>query len=211
MTADATVSPRSYGGRSVADRKAERRARFLDAGLTVFAERTYANSTISDVCAAAGLSRRQFYEEFRDREHLLTALYDSIFADNRTAIAQALTAAPSGDIRRIADVAMRALVESVGTDPRRAQVAFVEVVGVSAAMEAHRAQSREEWVRFFEALVRTYFPDAIEPPGGWRLAGTAFVGAVTYIVHQWAVESPRGPVEPLVGILVTILVALAQS
>ncbi|MBF6480002.1 TetR/AcrR family transcriptional regulator, partial [Nocardia cyriacigeorgica] len=65
----------NYAGRSVAERRAERRALFLEAGLTVFAEKTYAASSISDVCAVAGLSRRQFYEQYTGREELLVDVY----------------------------------------------------------------------------------------------------------------------------------------
>jgi AcrR family transcriptional regulator len=48
----------------------------LHAGLQVFGTYGYANTSISDVCRAAGVTTRHFYEEFASREALLIATYD---------------------------------------------------------------------------------------------------------------------------------------
>ncbi|MFI6365740.1 TetR family transcriptional regulator [Nocardia sp. NPDC050630] len=39
----------------------------------IFAERGYADCSLADVCATAGLSKRQFSEEFQTREGALIA------------------------------------------------------------------------------------------------------------------------------------------
>lgn len=133
----------NYTGTSVAERQVERRALFIDAGLTVFAEKSYANSSLTDVCAVAGLSRRQFYEQFAGREELLVAVYDAVQDKAGAAVAEALAAAESDDVRALIDAAVRAYAKAITDDIRCAKVAFVDIVGVSPEIEKYRAQVRD--------------------------------------------------------------------
>ncbi|MEV0337791.1 TetR/AcrR family transcriptional regulator [Nocardia sp. NPDC050713] len=204
----AARSRHSYSGQSVAERQVERRALFFEAALTVFAEKTYAQSSITDLCAAAGLSRRQFYEQYSGREELLVEVYDRIHAQARAAVAEALAAAGTTDTRTLLDAGIRAYVGAVVGDIRKAKVAFVEIVGVSEAVELHRARVRDEWGAVVEVAAAA-LPDVRTPPGGWRVAMAAFIGAVNGVVHQWSLDEPRPPVDVLVDVLTTLLRALA--
>ena len=53
-----TVARRTYGGRSAADRRAERRERLLEAGLALFGTDGYATSSIEKLCTHAGTTGR---------------------------------------------------------------------------------------------------------------------------------------------------------
>jgi AcrR family transcriptional regulator len=195
----------------VAARKAERRSQFLDAALTVFTEKGYARSSVADVCAAAGLARSQFYAEFASREDLLLALYDRIQSDARDAMVSALAEVASSDLRELAAAAMAAFVESVGGDPRRAQISFVDIVGVSPRVEQHRLDQRVVWRGFFESTLRGVVGDGFVPPGGYEMASTAFIGALTALVHQWSTTDPRPPVGGLIDVMTTLLNALVSA
>ena len=72
---------RPYGGVSSEERTARRREQLLDAGLELFGTRGYAASSIRELCLAASLNRRYFYESFSTREELLRAVYDEIVTD----------------------------------------------------------------------------------------------------------------------------------
>ena len=52
------TAERTYAGRPVSDRAAERRRRFLDAALAEFSSTGYAKSSVTSICRTAGLSRR---------------------------------------------------------------------------------------------------------------------------------------------------------
>ncbi|MGI5216911.1 TetR/AcrR family transcriptional regulator [Nocardia sp. CA-290969] len=197
----------SYAGRSVAERRAERRALFVEAGLTVFAERSYAASSISDVCAAAGLSRRQFYEQYSGREELLVDVYDHVQRQARAAFREGLTDSGSSDPRALIEAGLRAYVQSITSDMRCVQVAFVEIVGVSEAVEAHRVRVREGWGEVVAAAAAAV-PEVRTPPGGWELAMAAFIGSVNGAVHHWSRSRPRPPVDELLAVLSALLMAL---
>ncbi|MGZ6827110.1 MAG: TetR/AcrR family transcriptional regulator, partial [Mycobacteriales bacterium] len=67
---------RVYGGRSEEERRADRRARLVAAGLELFGTEGWAGATIERLCAGAGVATRSFYEEFSSREALLRAVYE---------------------------------------------------------------------------------------------------------------------------------------
>lgn len=202
---------RTYGGMPVSARKAERRAQFLKAALEVFADKGYAKSSVADVCAAADLARGQFYDEFRSREDLLLALYDQIQADAREDIVAALGELETREPRDLIRAAMTAFVRSVGEDPRRTKLSYVDIVGVSQRVEEHRIEQRGVWNVFFESTLRETLGDDFVPPGGYLMASTAFIGALTAVVHQWSNTDPRPPVDGLVDLMTTILVSLASD
>ncbi|MFD3509658.1 TetR/AcrR family transcriptional regulator [Nocardia sp. NPDC058666] len=202
-----TRTRHNYSGTSVAERQIERRALFIEAGLSVFADKSYANSSLTDVCAAAGLSRRQFYEVFADREELLVAVYDWVQGRAQEAVAAALAVTDPTHHRDLVDAAIRAYTQAITSDLRYAKVAFVEIVGVSATVEQHRAQIRDRWGEVVVAIAAGR-DDVREPPGGWRVAMAAFIGAVNGAVHQWSLDDPRPSVDVLVEVFSTLLNAL---
>lgn len=201
---------RVYGGRPVADRRVERRNRFLDAALDVFATKGYATSSVTDVCAAAGLSRRQFYEEFTSRDDLLIAVYDRIQDGARAAVTEALTGLDSDDPWDVATAAITAYATAVA-DPRRAKVAFVEIVGVNDTVEQHRRMQRQLWAQVFEAGVRGLINADGTPPGGFTMASNALMGAANQLVHEWVLSDPQPPIADVIEVLTTILHALGTK
>ncbi|MEP9417192.1 TetR/AcrR family transcriptional regulator [Gordonia sp. VNQ95] len=199
------MADRTYGGRSVADRSAARRRQFLDAALEEFSTAGYAASSVTSICRTAALSRRQFYELFVDREALLIALYDEIQQGARDAVANALSASDSDDRRHLVTVAMRAFMASVVSDPRRAEVAFVQIVGVSPAVESHRLDDREVWVGFFTAAMAEYAHRT--PTDRDDDLAIAFVGALTSVIHRWSTDPAPDRVDAIVDLLADILLS----
>ncbi len=206
----ATVG-RQYGGRAVVERKAERRQRFLEAATRIFAERGYADCSLADVCAAAGLSKRQFYEEFHTREDVLVAAYDRIQDEAAGAVlARMRELDPRFDLTAAMTAVVTAYLESIGSDPYRAKLAFIEVVGVSDRMERHRRERRHAWASVLEShVVPAVAPGSrVRGAPGW--AASALIGAINGLAHEWVLADPRPAVAELVDLLVPIAMSLLE-
>ena len=194
------------------DRRADRRRKFLEAGVEVLGEKGYAATSVSDICTAAGLARNQFYGEFANREKLLIDVYDLIQSDLLTAVDTALRSVTDGDRREIVAAMMAAQLDSLGSDPRRARICYLEMVGVSDAVERHRARRREKWLQYFEQTLRAQVGADFVPPGGYRAAATAYLGALTELVSDWSRAAPPRPsVDAIVETMVAVLSAFVPD
>jgi AcrR family transcriptional regulator len=111
----------------------------LEAALEVFTAQGFHGTKVRDVCRQSGLTERYLYESFGNKEALLAALAEEIVADLIAAVGPAIELAATDLTGAVEEVA-RAVVHSLTDDPRRAQILFVEVVGVSREMEDMRRQ-----------------------------------------------------------------------
>jgi AcrR family transcriptional regulator len=195
-------SDRRYAGRTAQERRDERRARLLDAGLERFGTAGYAATTIEGLCAEASLNARYFYEQFRTREELLTAVYerhvDDVFDQVRAAVQD------GGDPEAVVVAGLRAFVEATLADERRARINYVEVVGVSAALEDRRRRVDQDYI---ELITRE---TAGLPTVGARTAeerrgiAVALVGAIDGLVLDWMSGDRGQPRDSIVDTLLAV-------
>ncbi len=202
---------RTYAGQAIEDRQKERRSRFLESGLTVFARDGYANSSVGTICREAGLSSRQFYEEFNGREALLIELVDVINTEAREAVLAAAAANAEGGIRRVVEEGLRGYIKSIGTDARRARVALVEAVGASPRVEEHRALERARWTDQMAVLAEAAATAGEIPGGDFELRIIAIIGAVNYAVYEWAIAEARPDLDHVTSVLTRVLIGAALA
>ncbi|MBF6173005.1 TetR/AcrR family transcriptional regulator [Nocardia blacklockiae] len=200
-----------YAGQPVEDRQRQRRARFLESGLTVFARDGYANSSVGAICKDAGLSSRQFYEEFTGRESLLLELYEQIDEQSREAVAAALAAQTDRSAVEVIDAAVRAYVESIGRDPRKARVALVEVVGAGPTVEKFRLELRRAWGSLLASAAEDAALQGEIPPGDYEMRVLAIIGAVNYVVDAWSGAEPRPPLDDVIRVLRRVIIGAVSA
>ncbi|MBH0778223.1 TetR/AcrR family transcriptional regulator [Nocardia sp. NEAU-351] len=200
-----------YAGQPVEDRQRQRRARFLESGLTVFARDGYANSSVGAICKDAGLSSRQFYEEFTGRESLLLELYEQIDKESRDSVTTALDGRTDASALELIDTAVRAYVESIGSDPRKARVALVEVVGAGPKVEKFRLELRRTWGSLLASAAEDAALHGEIPPGDYEMRVLAIIGAVNYVVDAWSGADPRPPLDDVIGVLSRVIMGAVKA
>src|SRR5215218_480858 len=89
MNDDPTKTERLRKGRTLAERRWERREALLDAALDLFGTQGYAATSVEELCRTAYVSTRNFYEEFDNREAVLLALGDRLVGDAYQAMVEA--------------------------------------------------------------------------------------------------------------------------
>jgi len=111
---------RTWAGTTLDDRKAQRRAQLVAAGLDLLGSQGSAAVSVRAVCRSAKLTERYFYESFADRETLVSAVYDEVGGQARQALADAVSGV--ADPRSRAERAVAAFVELIVDDPRKGRV-----------------------------------------------------------------------------------------
>ncbi|MET7855539.1 helix-turn-helix domain-containing protein [Streptomyces avermitilis] len=200
-----------YGGRSAEERQAERRRRFLDAALQLFGDTPgFRATTVAALSEAAGLSTRQFYEEFRTLEDVLAALHLQVNDWAETAALAALADARHLPLAERADAIFRAYAANVTADPRRIRITFVEIIGVSPRLEEQRLQRRSRWVDLICAEAAAAAASGEAAPRDYRLAAAAFIGSVNGLLHDWRAGWVDATLDEVVDELVRQLLGILR-
>ena len=125
-------------------RRAQTRARLLDAAFAVFATRGFGRANIEEVCEAAGYTRGAFYSNFDTLEELFFALYTQRSELIATRVAAELTHPPADLGELVAQVVGALTVDRdwvlVSTDFR---LYAARNPDVAAALVAHRNKLRD--------------------------------------------------------------------
>ncbi|TQK42809.1 TetR family transcriptional regulator [Streptomyces sp. SLBN-118] len=200
-----------YGGRSAEERQAERRRRFLDAALQLFGDSPgYRATTVAALSETAGLSTRQFYEEFRTLEDVLAALHLQVNDWAEEAALAALAEAEGLPIAERAAAAFRAYAANVTGDARRMRITFVEIIGVSPRLEEQRLARRSRWVDLIRAEAASAVERGEAAPRDYRIAAAAFIGSVNGLLHDWKSGWVDATLDQVVDELVQLLLGILR-
>ena len=205
------MGTRVYAGLSAEQRADRRREQLLEAGLDVFAEQGWVGSTVQDLCRAAGLSPRYFYELVDSREALFLAVTARI-AEQVAEVVQVALAGSDADPDSRARAVLTALAGYFAADERVVRVALVE----SMANEQFRAQRRELLAEFASSAARLMRPLRSGPAGGvavrrrLELSAIVLTGGMVEALIAWTGEGRPLRTELFVDHLTDLHAAAAQ-
>lgn len=155
---------------------ASQRGRLLEAMAQRVAEQGYAATTVAQVIARAGVSRKTFYEHFSDKRACFLAAWE---VGNEILLAQVLAAGEeAGGWRARLRAGAEAFLEVLAAEPDFARSFMIEVLSVGEEALERRAEIIE---RFADALAATHAQalaegdDALHavPPWAFRAAAGA--------------------------------------
>lgn len=120
---------RPYQGASAQARIQQRRQQLIDIGFEAMASEEWRSMSINQLCRQAGLNKRYFYESFSSLEDIATAVTEDL---SSKVIYIAFTTAGECAQAKLSSLemsqkVMKAVVEYLTDDPRRARVLFGEV------------------------------------------------------------------------------------
>src|SRR5271170_3814810 len=157
------------------------RERLFKAMIEAVNERGFIATTISDLVARAGISRRSFYEHFQNKEECLLAAYDAIVKRlERRLIAAAGSADAPADWPAQLEAFLRELFEAAGDRPDLARLVCVEMGAAGTVGVQRWAQDATAIQRFVvDGFARAPGPGTIPDP-----VARAFVGALRRILYS---------------------------
>jgi AcrR family transcriptional regulator len=196
------VTPRKYGGRSAAERKAERHAALVSAALEIWQEQGWAAVTMRGVCARAGLTDRYFYESFADRDALLVTLWDQARDETLVMLLGAISEAPADDPLLQLRCAIDAVVHHIADEPARAQILFGDHAG-SAVLEQRRRDTVQMTSDLMIDLARPFLRDP-DDTTGLRMTVVLGIGGFIELMLAWRLRlldvDPDAIIEHLAGV-----------
>jgi AcrR family transcriptional regulator len=185
---------------------ASQRRRMIDAMAENVAAKGYGSTTVGDVVAGAGVSRKTFYEHFRDKENCFLAAFDS----GVEGLLEAISAAQSEDGTRMGLVRarVRAYLEALAAHPAFARTFLIEVFAAGPRALERRQRVHARFEQFLSGLhreARREFPGLTPVPD---TVWVAAVGAVNEVVSQHVREGRAEELPQLEDTLVEIQAAL---
>ncbi|MBV9879017.1 MAG: TetR family transcriptional regulator [Gemmatirosa sp.] len=164
------------------------RERLMRAAQTLFAERGFDATTVDEIAAAAGVSRRTFFHHFASKEDVILSRH----ADFEAALLAAVAAQPPDEppLR----VAERAIVAALGTFDREEAVLIQRLKRDTPSL---RASDQGKYERMERALTDHLQARAPDPSDALRvrLVAMIIVGAMRVAGDGWlrAAESGEAP------------------
>jgi len=205
----AAQAPRRYRGVAPSERRADRRERFLEAGLELFGTRGYAGTSIRELSAGASLNSRYFYESFTSREDLLYHVYRRIVRDLASRAAQAVAAADT--IEGKARAGLRAGWTTLTEDRRKARIVALEVVGVSDRLERLRRETRHALANLTVQGALSVAPRDIQLRLDPVLTARALMGGVVEVLADWINGDVDATVDEVVEHFTQLFTAAAYA
>ncbi|MGN7132718.1 TetR/AcrR family transcriptional regulator [Rhodococcoides corynebacterioides] len=172
--------PRSYGGQGADSRISARRSALLAAGRELMGTVGTDRTTMTAVCAAAGLTERYFYESFSGKADLVVAVVDALADEVRDTARRALETTEGSEIERVR-AALTAVVTLLLDDPRKGRIAVVESIA-SAELRVQRHRTLAGVVDFVSAAALTIWGPRAVVESQRQLAGMMLVGACTELL-----------------------------
>jgi AcrR family transcriptional regulator len=175
------------------------RARMLGAMVEQAADRGVANIAVAHVVARSGVSRRTFYEIFKDREDCFLAALDE--AVQRIAAVVVPAYEHPGSWRSKTRAALTALLESLARDPATGRLLIVESLAAGPGARERRQNVLLQIIAVID-LGRTE-GKAGNPPA---LTAEGIVGGVLSVLHARLADRDPGSLVELTGPLMGMIV-----
>jgi AcrR family transcriptional regulator len=185
--------PRGRHGLSRAFVVQNQRERILSSLAEICAAKGYPATTVEDVTALAGVSRRTFYDLFADKEACFLEAYDMIVERALDQTRGAFSAGGPDWPQRIAS-GLRALIELFAAEPALARLVIVEVLAAEGPALERRDAALTRFAAFFEDG-RAGLPASLQDPD---LLTQGVVGGLYEALYGYILD---GQTEHLVDLL----------
>jgi AcrR family transcriptional regulator len=191
---------RAREARRVARRQqasADQRVALALAMIDAVAEQGYGKTTVADVIAHAGVSRKTFYRHFANKQDCFLTTYDQISARAIRRVEQAYQGADGWPGR--VEAAIRALFEAAIENPGAVRLVLIEI----NALGPVGIERRERSIVHYERFLR----DALElAPGKGAFSGPvvkAVIGGLNRVLYRRILRGKRAELLALIPDLVT--------
>jgi AcrR family transcriptional regulator len=160
--------------------------RITEVGIELFLAKGYDATTLDEIAAAAGISRRTFFYYFRSKDDILLAHLASYADALRVTILESASAGEPIDVMRDALVKLSARFESPRT------IAIVRVIRETGTLHASRQARQLQLEQAACDALRELWP-AKERRDRLRLVAMASMALMRLVVDAWIEQDGKRP------------------
>jgi AcrR family transcriptional regulator len=201
--------PRGLHGLDPGVVAASQRTRLLEAVGRAVAEKGYAAATIDDIVRGAGVSKKTFYDHFRDKLDCFLAAYEAA-SDELLARLREAQSGPEGWLERTR-AGIAAYLRWLAAEPALARVFLIEVAAAGPVAAERRERIRD---RYADALRELQDDARAESPALPQVPDEVFhalVAAIDEVVVRRIRESGGADLPELEPLLLHLHLALLAS
>jgi AcrR family transcriptional regulator len=167
------------------------RERILAAVADVTSAASYAEMTVEDIIVTAGVSRRTFYEHFKNKEEAFLAAYDEAAAELVEHVMTAMDSAE--DFAGRARAGLSAFLDFLGARPALSRMCIVEALAAGPEAIVRRNGVMSAFAAAIEEDARRLLDDAVP-----SLTAETIVGGIYEVVYTRVL---RGEIRELPDLL----------
>jgi len=191
---------RPFKGVSAADRTATRRDQLLNGLLDAVLTFGCARVSVNNVCAAAGLTKRYFYESFESLDDLMSEAADRLYEDFYKDMLEIASVYPSGH-ERFSAIA-RAVIDRLESDPRGARL-YAESPG-----QPILRQRRDLAVERFSQFLAPSIVEDPEESQRWLLHVRLIISGTTDVITGFLDGSIETSPDEIVRVAASLMASL---
>ncbi|WP_231330048.1 TetR/AcrR family transcriptional regulator [Actinomadura graeca] len=154
------------------------RARILRSVIDIVGSKGYAQLTVDSVVTSSAVSKKTFYEHFRNKEEAFFAAYDSVASRLVDAVSAAFDSHAAPDARLRAGLG--ALLDFLAAEPLAARMCVVEVMAAGPDAVARRDEVKQHFNATIVTHLLALYPGCPEP----ELTAEVIVGGVHEVVYS---------------------------
>jgi len=188
---------RRYGGVLPEERQRLRRAKLIEGAIEVFGTKGYHGATVREVCVAAHLTERYFYESFKTLPQLFIEVYgalrEQLMALTLAALAQA-EPTPMGML----EPAMRVFLAFIRDDPRRGRIMLVDSLGVNDQVAALSGATARDYSAMMRQHLHMLIPKDSRDDYSLDLLADGMIGLNVLLAARWMQDGFAEPIDKVV-------------
>lgn len=198
ISASSPPNKRRYGGILAEDRQRQRRAKLIEGALEVFGTKGFHAATVREVCVAAHLTERYFYESFKTLAELFLALYAQLRQELMVKTLDALEQAERTALTQL-EQGMRVFLVFIRDDPRRGRIMLVDALGVDHRVAAASGATAREYADLLRANLNSLVLAGGTPEGiSLDLLADGLIGMNVLLAARWMQDGFAQPLDLVV-------------
>jgi AcrR family transcriptional regulator len=195
---DAPTPPRRrYGGVLPEERQRLRREKLIEGAIDVFGTKGFHAATVREVCLAAHLTERYFYESFKTLPQLFMATYGELRDQLMTRTLAVLKEAPPTPLGML-EPAIRVFLEFIRDDPRRGRIMLVDSLGVNDEVAALSGATARDYSNMMRQHLHLLVPQARVDEVNLDLLADGMIGLNVLLAARWMQDGFAEPLDKVV-------------